>query len=300
MCCVVVSTILNRRFLTKNVPPQLKYSLQPPPAIMDEDIFSIRMSVVRRDIYAGIVECTARGLHQTVKWLAELNHGLDTRALLPPSPSSSQPNVTGIAANEIDAYYLAKSYFDCREYDRAAFFTQSCTSKVPHFLHLYATYMAKEKRRLDNLTDSANLSQSGSVRDLSDLLGQLKSLHSQRKMDGFQLYLYGVVLKKLDLTDMAISMLVESVHAEPTLWCSWLELAPLISDQEKLSQLNLPSHWMRHLFVGHTMIELFLNDEGLKIFEDIQEAGFARCVYITSQIAIAYHNKRSMRACAHL
>lgn len=259
---------------------------------MDEDIYSIRLSDVKRDIYSGIVECSVRGLLNTTKWLAELNHGLDKQA----AGDSLIPNasIEGIAPAEYDSYYLAKSYYDCREYDRSAFFTQNCTSRVPHFLHLYASYMAKEKKRLDNMTDTANLSQTGNVKDLSELLSTLKSLYATGTMDGYMLYLYGIVLKKLDLIDLAISILVESVHATPTLWCSWIELAPLITDRGKLSGLNLPNHWIRHIFIGHSLIELFLNDEGLKIFEEMKSVGFSRCVYITSQIAIAYHNKRSI------
>lgn len=260
---------------------------------MDEDIFSIRLSDVKRDIYCAIAQCSVRGLLNTTKWLAELNHGLDKTADYGDFLPNPNVSIEGIAPAEYDSYYLAKSYYDCREYDRSAFFTQDCTSRVPHFLHLYASYMAKEKKRLDNMTDSANLSQTGNVKDLSELLSTLKSLYATGTMDGYMLYLYGIVLKKLDLIDLAISILVESVHSTPTLWCSWIELAPLITDRGKLSGLNLPNHWMRHIFIGHSLIELFLNDEGLKIFEELKSVGFSRCVYITSQIAIAYHNKRS-------
>ena len=44
---------------------------------------------------------------------------------------------------------------------------------------------------------------------------------------------YGVVLKKLQLTDgMALSVLVESVTANPLHWGAWLELAVLVSDRD--------------------------------------------------------------------
>lgn len=267
---------------------------------MGDDIFSIRLEDVRQDIYNGIIECNVRGLMISAKWLAELNHGLDiTKTGTGQQTANSHTNlipypaVQGISSSEYDAYHLAKCYYDCREYDRSAFFTATCESKVPQFLHLYATYMAKEKKWLDNLTDSANLNQSRNLKDLSDFLATLKALYAQRVMDGYMLYLYGVVLKKLDLTEMAITIFLESIHAAPTLWSSWIELAPLIIDRAKLSSLNLPNHWMRHIFMGHSLIELFLNDEGLKIFLDLQTAGFLNCGYITSQMAIAYHNMRS-------
>lgn len=110
----------------------------------------------------------------------------------------------------------------------------------------------------------------------------------------FSRYLYGIVLKKLDLTDMAIKVFLEAVHKVPMLWGAWLELAPLISDLEKLRSLFLPKHWIKHFFIGHTLIEIYLNEAGISLLEELQQAGFEKCLYITSQIAIAYHNKRDV------
>lgn len=259
-------------------------------------ICNISMRDVKRDIYLGIVECSSRGLVHSAKWLAELNQGLDTggKPLLPElSAAELNPPVTGVANAEYDAYYLSKSFFDCREYDRCAHFTETCESPLPRFLNLYSTYMAKEKKRLDSITDNTNLKQSGQYKDQTELLASLKNMYSKRTLDGYMLYLYGVVLKRLDLADMAIGAFLESIQAVPTLWSSWIEMAPLITDRDQISTLNLPNHWMKHIFLAHLMVELHLNDEGLKMFEDLQAVGFKRCVYITSQMAIAHHNKRS-------
>lgn len=256
---------------------------------MTADIFNLQLPEVKRDLYTAIIECNKRCLTRTAKWLAEMNYGLGDIAV----PENVHQDVSsGIAEKEYDDYYLAKSYFDLREYDRAAYFTRNCESPVPLFLRFYSTYMAREKKRLDSITDNSNLNDSGYIKDLSDLLAQLKSLHSQRKLDGYCLYIYGVVLKKLDLTQSAVNILIESIHACPMLWASWVELSPLITDKEKLQSLNLPKHWMKQFFIGYALIELYLNDEGLKHYEELQAAGFNKCVHITSQMAIAYHNKR--------
>lgn len=278
---------------------------------MGDDIASICMVQVKRDIYRGIVDCAGRGLVHGAKWLAELNQGIDMGAVKQPTVASGAdinsasavgplsdldrcPPLVGVAGNEADAYYLAKSLYDCREYSRSAYFTQQCTSPVPQFLHLYATYMAKEKRRLDHMTDSSNLQQpSTSSNDFNELVHDLRALHTQRKLDGYGLYLYGVVLKRVDLPEAAVRVLSESVRAVPTLWSSWTELAPLINDRERLARLQLPDHWMKHIFTAHCMLELFQSDEGLKMFEALQAVGFTRSTYITSQMATAYHNKRS-------
>lgn len=52
--------------------------------------------------------------------------------------------------------------------------------------------------------------------------------------------------------------------------------------------------WWLSLLTGHALIEIFVNESGISLFEEIQQAGFSKCLYTTSQIAIAYHNKRDV------
>ncbi|XP_053695283.1 cell division cycle protein 23 homolog [Sabethes cyaneus] len=259
---------------------------------MDET-FSVNLKEVKHDLILGIVECNKRGLIQSAKWLSELNHGLsDVQANFTGKSFENLHN--GIAEEEYDNYVLAKSYFDMREYDRSAYFTSSCSSPVPKFLHIYATYQSKEKKRLDNMSDNSIVNSNSHVKDFSELLTSLRTDHGQRKLDGYCLYLYGVILKKLDLNQMAVQIFVEAIAAAPTMWGAWLELAPLVTDKNMLQNLNLPNHWMKQIFVGYTNIELFLNDEGIKIFENLQLAGFGKCIFIPTQLAIAYSNKRDV------
>jgi len=55
---------------------------------------------------------------------------------------------------DYDRYTLAKSYLDLQEYDRAAHFTKSCRSHKAYFIHVYARYLAGEKRRVDDAVDA--------------------------------------------------------------------------------------------------------------------------------------------------
>lgn len=258
---------------------------------MDDDLYSIRLPEVKKDLYRAIIECDKRCLVNTATWLAELNHGLQDIKIS--DDFNIYENITtDINQNEYDNYYLAKTYFQRHEYDRAAYFTRNCISSVPKFLHYYSTYMSKEKKRLDSSTDITNLNDNNHTDTLSDLLATLKSEYNKRNLDGYCLYLYGVVLKKLDLIQSAINVFIESVHAVPLLWCSWIELIPLITDKDKLITLNLPNHWIKHIFMGHAYVELYLNDEGIKQYEELQSVGFQKCLFLTADMAIAYHNKR--------
>lgn len=149
------------------------------------------------------------------------------------------------------------------------------------------------------------------LKDLSELMSVLNENYNHKKMDGFEMYLYAIILKKLDLTQLAVTVFLECVHLVPYLWGAWLELAPLIEDVDQLRGLALPKHWIKPFFVGkwriiqcellnninvsgHALIEIFVNESGISLFEEIQQAGFQKCLYTTSQIAIAYHNKRDV------
>lgn len=186
---------------------------------MGSPLFGVPLRQVKRDIQLTQIECRKRGLVHTAVWLAELKIGLDPTLLADDaSATETTESLLGamkncstedIAEKERDVYDLARSYFDLREYDRAAHIIRNTNSPVPRFLYFYSMYMSKEKKRLDNMTDKANLTESGQFRDLSDLMVTLRNLYSKRKLDGYCLYLYGVVLKKLDLKDLAVSIFIE-------------------------------------------------------------------------------------------
>lgn len=56
--------------------------------------------------------------------------------------------------DEYDKFTLASCYMELKEYDRAAFFLQECSSSKAFFLHMYSRYMSDEKRKVDNASDS--------------------------------------------------------------------------------------------------------------------------------------------------
>lgn len=46
-------------------------------------------------------------------------------------------------AQDLDALTLAKSYFDLKEYDRAAYFLKGCRSQKAYFLYMYSRYLVR-------------------------------------------------------------------------------------------------------------------------------------------------------------
>ncbi|XP_029141509.1 cell division cycle protein 23 homolog [Protobothrops mucrosquamatus] len=232
-----------------------------------------------------------RGLQHSGKWASELALALDPLPLneLPPVPELTEED-----ACDLDAYTLAKSYFDLKEYDRAAYFLRNCKSPKAYFLYMYSRYLSGEKKKDDETVDSLGPLEKGQVKNevLRELRVELSKKHKARELDGFGLYLYGVVLRKLDLVKEAIDVFVEATHILPLHWGAWLELCNLITDKETLKFLSLPDTWMKEFFLAHIYTELQLIEEALQKYQSLIDVGFSKSTYIISQIAVAYHNIR--------
>uniref|UniRef100_A0A2R5LLS6 Cyclosome subunit 8 n=1 Tax=Ornithodoros turicata TaxID=34597 RepID=A0A2R5LLS6_9ACAR len=245
------------------------------------DISTWDLCRVKGDLCRSRRECAIRGLRQSARWASELAYALKDVVVQPVTPEASEDD---------DTYHLARSYFDLQEYDRVAHFTKDAKSSRTKFLHFYSKYLSGEKKRLDDVVDPVTASDRGGNPALKDLRVELEQQH--KDLDGYCLYLYGVVLKRLQLHKLAVDVLTEAVHLEPLHWGAWLELASLVTDKDTLVSLRLPDHWMKKFFIGHTYLELQLNEEVLEIYHQLQSNGFESSTYLMAQIAIAYHNMR--------
>jgi len=259
------------------------------------DISSWNLSDIKLDAVKANRECSQRGLSQSAKWAAEIMYALDHVSvsktdLLKFSSESSENEVV-----EYDRYTLAKSYFDLQEYDRAAHFSKSCTSSKAYFIHIYSRYLAGEKRKVDDAVDSVGSQDRLSDKHLRALRVELSRRHKAGELDGYCLYIYGVVLKKLDLTDHeAVNVLVEAVNAEPLHWGAWLELSLLVTDREMLNNLSVPDHWINYFFIAQAYLELQLNDDALRCYQQLLGSHFSCSTYVMSQLALSHHNLREV------
>ncbi|KAL8615435.1 hypothetical protein ACOMHN_036255 [Nucella lapillus] len=193
------------------------------------DISSLDLAKVKEELIEAHRECSMRRLLNGAKWAAELSSALEVTV----DPQILMQNACKEAYFvDVDKVNLATTYFDLKEYDRAAHVVRDLKRPLPYFLHMYAQYLAEETRRLDNTSDSISGQVSHDNTKLRNMKTELSGKHQQRELDGFGLYLYGVVLKKLDLTKMAVDVLVEAVTKQPLHWGAWQELASLVTDRE--------------------------------------------------------------------
>lgn len=192
-----------------------------------------------------------------------------------------------------DFYLLAKSYFDCREYRRAAHVLRDQTGKKSLFLRCYALYLAGEKRKEEEMIElEGPLGKSDAVnRELVSLERELSTLCKNNMIDPFGLYLYGLVLKEKGNENLARKVLVESVNSYPWNWSAWSELQSLCTTVDILNTLNLSNHWMKEFFLASVYYELRMHNESLSKYENLQGT-FTFSNYIYAQIAKLQYSLR--------
>jgi len=151
---------------------------------------------------------------------------------------STDPAELALEVVEFNQYLLAKSYFDVHEYSRAGFVLRDCRSAKARFLHLYARYLAGEKRRdeesemvlgpLDG-AETTNKEISNIVSTLEDIFASKDGDGTWGEDDGWLLYLYGIALQKQNNGIEARGALLKSVNLYPYNWSAWTELGATIS-----------------------------------------------------------------------
>lgn len=119
----------------------------------------------------------------------------------------------------------------------------------------------------------------------------LERLHSRRSLDGYCLFLLGIVLRELEMKEEAKAVLLESVHETPLLWCAWHALLHLHETLHAVVALTLPAHWMADFFraLYHLEFNDFTNAHAL--FLELLER-FPRSAYLQTQLAVVkYHQQ---------
>ncbi|XP_073241538.1 cell division cycle protein 23 homolog isoform X2 [Porites lutea] len=257
---------------------------------------SVCLPEIKRDLLYAVKECSERGLLHSAKWSSEMAYSIPSftsPVYLPKSDYSDQQFI-----KDFDKYTLGKAFFDLKEFDRAAFFLEGCTSQKAYFLYMYSRYLAGEKHKNDDMLDILGPQEPVANKALTSLRAELCGKH--RELDGFCLYLYGIVLKKLDLTEDALKVMQEAVNKEPLHWGAWLELSSLCTEKEILQSLSLPSHWMTQFFQAHVAIDLQSYEEGLERYSNLSQAGFSENKYILLQTALAQYHARDFDAACDL
>lgn len=137
---------------------------------------------------------------------------------------STNVSVEGSFLMRSSEYMLAKSLFDCSEFERLVdtFEVNDCSSVDIVSLCLLAEHLLIQKKE-------------STTHDKSMLLKKAEVVYSRFSNDSIINYLYAMILRQcetMNCTDLVQDLLLRSVRLEPWNWAAWMELAalPLVVD----------------------------------------------------------------------
>ncbi|KAJ8132810.1 hypothetical protein O1611_g814 [Lasiodiplodia mahajangana] len=218
----------------------------------------------------AVVACSQRCLYQSARWAAELLDSLpvgdEDDASLCNSGHFENPALQMDASEslleltETPKYLMAKAFFDCHEFQRCAeallpsspsalsiAFPKGKAARRPRkgisqrglFLACYALLIQGEKEKTEDASLVLGPSDTGTVTNkqlpeirsvLEKWLTREKTSSGRGSSQGWLEYLYGMVLAKDQMNDLAKSWLLKSVSVNPWNWGAWQELRCLVRD----------------------------------------------------------------------
>ncbi|KAF2455568.1 anaphase promoting complex subunit 8 [Lineolata rhizophorae] len=307
----------------------------------------------------AVISCSERCLYNSAKWAAELLNSLPTpssntsnadpfssppppstadshdSSTAPPPPSTtpyprplppSDPTQARLEAREANRFLLAKSFFDCREFDRcSAVFLPELVPRGPLpaasvpaakppgvrpaglsmkalFLALYAKFLAGEKRKEEDSEIVLGPMDGGVAknREVPTITKILQDWFEERHGsglagDGWLEFLYGIMLARSKDEDMAREWLVLSVHLNPWNWAAWLEIAGLLSNRcKQLNRLteHLPQNIMTFIFHVYASQEFFQCTD--QVHNSLTQIGaiFPGSAFLQTQRALLYYHSK--------
>eukprot|EP01120_Amphizonella_sp_Union-15-10_P015448 TRINITY_DN7954_c0_g1_i3.p1 TRINITY_DN7954_c0_g1~~TRINITY_DN7954_c0_g1_i3.p1 ORF type:complete len:560 (+),score=103.78 TRINITY_DN7954_c0_g1_i3:125-1804(+) len=241
-------------------------------------------------------QLTDRGLYHAAQWAAELLCAIEEVQQTP--ENYKLPNCLVDENQDQDLLLLAMTYFELKEYYRTAHVLRQCVGNKARFLRGYSLYLAGEKRKEEELLE---VSEGRPVinRELRSLKEQLQGLYKSQQLDGFCLYLFGIVLRELDMKAQARKVLLQSVNVYPWNWSAWQDLGLLCTSREMVDKLNISTHWMLEFFHGFVMLEFQQNQQSLKVYDSLVQS-LPNSNYLLAQSATAHYNLKEFEEAQHL
>ena len=254
-----------------------------------EEVGDMKGTELRR----AVRDLQERGLTKAAKWAAEQLVGLPAS-----SGITDDERLGGQAeARTTDQYLLAKTYFDLREYKRAASVLAGESDPKSTFLRCYSNYLSGERRKEEQALEEGELCVN---EELEGIERELRAMVDAKSADPFLLYLYGLVLIDREKNKEAKKVLEESVRGYPCNWGAWQGLQEIQEVGKPLDYSGLPDHWMSHFFVAANCLENGdENEKGLEEYRKLQSE-FPNSEYILAQAATAHYNLRQFDEAQHL
>lgn len=191
---------------------------------------------LRLQLYEAATTLSNVNLVYAAKWCAEALNGL---APIADPFEFPIPVLDDDEKHDQFSFMLAKTYFNCKEFDRAAHTLKDARSGNAVFLRLYSAYLSIDKKSTSEsdgfitVTKDITASRSDSGRDadsavdgkLGTVVSEAELYHSNGgKPNGFLHYLVGLIYAKKKKFKLAQASLLLSLLIFPYNWSCWQEL----------------------------------------------------------------------------
>lgn len=252
---------------------------------------------IKANLRKAATELSQWKLYKSSKWAAEALCGMTELMSETASPSafpamlnsdefhsgqkSSIPAKTmtisqdhsGLSEQEYDLYLLASTLFDCKEFDRSAYFLRTATNPCLKFFKLYSEYLSWDKKVRGSMEDilttgktpkhkirgdphpteeevnrdkptkyhKATPLNDGQQASPSVILKELNMYMQENKVEGQETsigiallyYLKGILLKLDDNKSEAMSSFLHSLSCYSFNWTCWLELLDCVTRSDE-------------------------------------------------------------------
>lgn len=206
---------------------------------------NINISELRLNLYQASSKLSQLKLYHAAKWSSEALQGLA------PIDDPFEPPIISPTEDEKKdqfAFILASNYFECKEFDRAAYVLRNCVSPDAFFLRMYSMFLSIDKKSTEEADGSLNILSIQNNLDLGgvtveesmvkrkDVLEHLNTsmgkivveidnyLERSQDANPFLYFLLGIIYSREKKTEMARSNFYNSLKMFPFNWSCWQEL----------------------------------------------------------------------------
>ncbi|KAI8876795.1 TPR-like protein [Backusella circina FSU 941] len=281
----------------------------------------------KEQLQQSILVCSDRCLYQAAKWSAEVLDGIKPTSINNSDNSYTQSDFTlpctstyrtnyeaslgALTELEYNKYQYAKALFSIKQFDAVSFVLDGFEAPKLLFLKLYAQYLAGEKRQQEHTQEILGESEQTAAEneELDSVYNELYKRYEEDQLDAFGLYLYGVVLKRRNALQQAVTALLKSLLKYQFNWSTWMELATLVFDTVMFENIQALLNRTRE-FDNSIMKEFFLAKVSLKLYQNPNPTfrtvmnpindHFASSTYVLSEWATYHYNNKEYNESAAL
>ena len=261
------------------------------------DLNKLSVHKIRTELWTCHILSEQRCLRKACEWTEDLLFALPEEGeekLL----SKLEKDLNDPAADFNPQFEHAKMCFELQEYDRAAHILRNqLHDDKTRFLHYFAKYKGAEKKRFDLMNEVNITIPKKSMLKFNELRDSLERSMDRRRPDGWLLYVYGLVLYKFKLYQLATDVLVKAINLTPNNWSAWYMLSLLIDSREQLHSLDLPAHLFKVFFYHMMRLDLDMSSSepwvllGCKDTKNFLDKYFKNSLFIKTLAAKSLGNQ---------